>query len=404
MARKCFIGFDVSRIATASDGLLPPSLPAGVSYVSKTSDTTFYNPFETPNVGSWVSGRSGRNGFGSAFPNQAFGAANFESSISQPLISVAVTRSSIGSPQEVWVSFDVFVQNLGQNFDDPTNYMRAQARYQVFKWGDLSLRLRRVYSYVASPLSYRYEWEAFNGTTSLGTISPAAYTSSSQWAFVRIRARLDSGTNGRFDITIDATSLNSGGINSVATTPLNDATHLYFSGGFLGAVNSGTISYYSLDNVLIDDAEFSAGRPTGGIVTLASDNTLTNWSAVGAATVAAALSGTGTARGTGTGATALLNLGSVTTTGWEADLIGFQLVSSGMSNLDALLQRKLMQGISLSGTAYNGTQLQTYVPPMTPSVLNPDYPMDTFFYKGGTTSFTTSDITNVKPRLEVIAA
>jgi hypothetical protein len=399
MARKCFIGFDVSRLGFVASGTAA-ALPVGVSYVSKTSDTTFYNPFEvTPTYSS----RSGRNSFGLAFPDFAFGSANFESSSAQPVISVAVTRSSIGSPQEVWVSFDVFIANLGQNFDDPTNYMRAQARYQVFKWGDLSLRLRRVYSYVASPLSYRYEWEAFNGTTSLGTISPPAYTTTSQWAFVRIRARLDSGTSGRFDITIDSTSLNSGGINSVATTPLNDATHLYFCGGFLGAVNSGTIAYFSMDNVIIDDAEFSAGRPTGGTVTLASDNTLTNWSAVGAATVAAALSGAGTARGTGTGATALLNLGSVTTTGWETDLIGFQLVSTGMANLDPLLQRKLMQGISLSGTAYNGTQLQTYLPPMTPSVLNPAYPLDTIFYKGGTTSFTTADITNCKPRLEVVA-
>ncbi|MFM7101769.1 MAG: hypothetical protein ACKO3N_11440 [Verrucomicrobiota bacterium] len=187
------------------------------------------------------------------------------------------------------------------------------------------------------------------------------------------------------------------------TTALEDATHLYFSGGFLGQTTSGVYFHGAIDNLLIDDASFATGRPIGRRIDLGSDNTLSGWSAAGgAATVTGGLTSTGTARGSGVGATALLNLASVTTTGWETELLGFQIVASGFSNLDPLLSAKLRTGISLSGTPYHGTEIDDYTPPMTPSVLTPARNLDTVFYKGGTTSFVLSDIPNCKPRLEVV--
>lgn len=404
MARKCFIGFDYDYAAgIPSINVLfadvRTSLPAGVSLVAKSSDTTFYSPGDNGAATTFV---AGRNTGSSAFGHGAYTTANFEGSGSLASGTVAVTRSSIGSPQEVWVSMDVRLLAPSGNLDDPANLMRSEARYQIFKWGDLSLRFRRIYGYQASPLKFSWQFEAFNGVTSLGTISLVDYNAS-QWAYVRIRARLDSGTNGRFDITIDGVSLNTSGINTVATTALVDATHLYFSGGFIGQRTSGSIYIGAVDNILIDDAAFPSGRPAGVRAQLTGDGTLTNWAPSGAASITAALSGPGTARGTGTGATALVNLGGISTTGWESNLLGWQIVASGLSNLDPLLIRKLRTGIDLSGTPYNGSQIDTLTPPMTPSSITTGYNMDTVFYKGGGADFTLSDITNCKARLEVVA-
>lgn len=404
MARKCFIGFDYDYAAGVPGnnvlfGDVRPSLPAGVSLVAKTSDTTFYSPGDSAASTTFI---GGRNTGSSAFGHGAYTTANFEGSALLASGTVAVTRSSIGSPQEVWVSMDVRLLAPSGNLDDPANLMRSEARYQIFKWGDLSLRFRRIHSYQASPLKFTWVFEAFNGVTSLGTISLVDYNAS-QWAYVRIRARLDSGTNGRFDITIDGVSLNTSSINTVATTALVDATILYFSGGFIGQRTSGSIYIGAVDNILIDDAAFPSGRPAGVRAQFTGDGTLTNWAPNGAASLTLAFAGVGTARGTGTGATALINLGGITTTGWEPNLLGWQLVASGISNLDPLLIRKLRTGIDLSGTPYNGTQIETMIPPMSPSSITTGYNMDTVFYKGGTTDFTVSDIANCKARLEVIA-
>ncbi|MFM8359739.1 MAG: hypothetical protein ACKOET_14435 [Verrucomicrobiota bacterium] len=311
----------------------------------------------------------------------------------------------MGNPQEVWASFDIYLPIVGNSsMDDPATMMRSEARFQMFKWGDLSLRIRRWLN--NSGVNWVWVFEAFNGTTSLGTITLPPYTTS-QWAFVRVRARLDSGTAGLLDITIDGVSLNSGGINSVATTSLASATHLYFSGGYLGDLNlSGSLKFYgAIDNLLIDDAGFASGRPTGTRVSLASDGTLTNWAPNGAASLAAALTsgGSGTGRGTGTGATALLNFGTITTTGWEPNLLGWQLVASGLSNLDPVVIRKLRTGVDLSGTPYSGSQVETLVPPMTPSTLTTGYNLDTVWTKAGSADFTLADLPNTKARLEVVA-
>jgi hypothetical protein len=129
---------------------------------------------------------------------------------------------------------------------------------------------------------------------------------------------------------------------------------------------------------------------------------LTNWAANGAASITAALTGAGTARGTGTGATALINFSAVVTTGWETDLIGWQIAANGISNLDPVILRKLRTGIDLSGTPYNGTDIDDISPPLSPSSMTVGNIVDTVFYKGGATNFVLSDITNCKARLEVV--
>lgn len=407
MARKMFISFDYRYNGTApNNGALysaaEPALPPGASFVARSSDTIFYAPGDVFGT-KFIEGRDSRSsgyGEGAIISVATWDIASLTGFTG---CSVAVTRSSLGDPQEIWAAFDIRIPNPGMNRDDPASFMQSGARYQVFRWGDLSLRLRRIYGYQASPLKWSYEFEAFNGVTSLGTIALVDYNTA-QWSHVRIRARLDSGTSGRFDISIDGVTLNTSNINTVATTTLVNATRLYFGGGVLGLVNvspAQSIFVGAIDNILIDDAAYPTGRPLGIRVGLASDGTLTNWEAVSpATTVTGALTGSGTARGTTAGATALLNLSSVTTTGFETNLLGWQFSPSGVSNLDSVVGRRLSFGIDLSGTPYNG--IESIPLPLAPSTLSLGSIVDTVFYKGGTTDFTISDIANSKVRLLVV--
>lgn len=401
MARKMFLGFDYSQngvaVGTIGSSFVDLSLPPGAFIVSPSSDTTFFSPGQTLLTSTLGFGRnSGSSSLGMG-TWWVFGTVGGS--------CAAVTRASLGNPQEVWCTYDIYLPVVGNaSLDDPATMMRSEARFQVFKWGDLTLRIRRWLNNGNS--SWTWVFEAFNGATSLGTITLPPYNGA-QWAFVRVRARLDSGTAGRFDVTIDGVSLTSGGINSVATTPLANATHLYFSGGALGNfIEAGNLKFNgAIDNILIDDAAFPSGRPAGTRVSLNSDGTLTNWAPNGGPSLSSALTAgqSGTARGTGTGATALLNLGTITTTGWEPNLLGWQIVASGLSNLDPVVIRKLRTGVDLSGTPYSGSQVETLVPPMTPSSLTTGYTMDTIWTKAGSADFTLADIPNTKARLEVVA-
>lgn len=405
MARKKFVSFDYRYNGTApSNGTTytaaEPALPPGVSFCAKNSDTTFFEPGGVL-ITKFIEGRDSRSsGYGEGALLTIVGSyelGNFSGS------SVSVTRSSIGSPQEIWATFDIRIQNPGQNLDNPSSLMQSAARFQVFKWGDLSLRLRRIYNYQASPLKFSYQFEAFNGSTSLGTIALVDYNVS-QWSHVRIRARLDSGTSGRFDVSIDGNTLNTSNINSVAVTTLENATRIIFGGGVLGSPavsGNGVLTFAgAIDNILIDDSAYPTGRPLGIRVGLASDGTLTNWEAVSpATTVTGALTGSGTARGTVAGATALLNLSSITTTGFESNLLGWQFTPGDASSLDSVVGRRIQFGIDVSGTEYSG--IETVTLPLAPSTFV-GAGIDTVFYKGGTTNFTVSDISNCKALMKVV--
>lgn len=408
MARKMFISFDYRYNGTAPNNATlysaaEPALPPGASFSARNSDTTFFLPGDVF-ASKFIEGRDSRSsgyGEGAVFSNITYEASPTTLYSGS---SVSVTRASLGNPQEIWAAFDIRIANPGVETSSlGSSWSQSTARHQVFRWGDLSLRIRRIYNYQASPLKFSYEFEAFNATTSLGTIALVDYNTP-QWSHVRIRARLDSGTAGRFDISIDGNTLNTSSINSVSITTLQNATRLFFGGGnhgqgILGSFSAAFVG--AIDNILIDDAAYPTGRPLGIRVGLASDGTLTNWEAVSpATTVTGALTGSGTARGTTAGATALLNLSSVTTTGFETNLLGWQFSPSGVSNLDSVVGRRLSFGIDLSGTPYNG--IESIPLPLAPSTLSVGSIVDTVFYKGGTTDFTISDIANSKVRLLVV--
>jgi hypothetical protein len=400
MARLRFCGFDYNA---ATGGIVSGSAATGMNldkdflFVSYTSDTTFYAPgLATPYVAG-SSGRGSASGALGAYISEASSNFNARTSIT----SCAVPRSAIGSPSQIWTTFDLSY-STGLNVDDPTNLMRSEARFQIFKFGDLSLRLRRIFNYVGYVADITFE--AFNGSTSLGTITLTPYSNGS-WIFCRIYAKLD-GSTGRFDITLDGQSVSYTGLNSVATTPLASVNHLYFSGGILGYVSgtNGPLNFGLIDNLLLDDAAFPSGRPRGQRVTIASDGTLSGWESnpTGSTLTGALFSfDAGWARGTNNGSTALLNLTAPSTAGLNG-VLGWQIHTYGISNVDTISTKKLRTGVDVSGAVTNGTYVASLTPPATPSTLVPTY-IDTLFYSSGSTDFTLAGVPNTKLRLEVIS-
>lgn len=405
MARLCFIGFDFdpsgglpTNTSTGSTGdtTLDLALPPNCKFIRYNSDSTLDNPGDAFRL-CQVNGYNANS--------SALGYINFDGNNSLNnlggTVGCAVPASYWGANDEVfvhlrWVTSCGTTANSG-DCNTPATYERSETRFQLFKWGDLSIRTRS--NVRTSSTNSTITFELFNGVTSLGT--HAVTCSHAQWAFVKIRARLHNGS-GRLDLTVDGSTVSFTGLNSVATTALASVTYMYFSGAPLGIVASNGIRIYgAIDDILINDTAFESTKPYGRRLTLSSDGTQSGWSAQGgASTLVGGLSGTGSAKGTGSGAYANLNHSTFSTTGLSA-VIGYQLLAVGVSNLDADTARKLKLGIN-DGTVYYDSFVQTQVPATSPSTTT--FGMVGVFYgAGGTTDF---DLTNagagsIQVRVEV---
>ena len=407
MARLKFCGFDYTHVAgnpvtnstTFTSGVFDFALDAGMRMQSFGDDALSYAPgvvVAASNFG--YEGRNTSNGGCMGIRiGSGSGSLNAYASYTQ---GVTCTRSTLGDPSELWVTMDISHAMLG-NVDSPGTLDRAQSRFQIFKWGDLSFRLRRIFNYAAgSPAKCDITFELYNAASSLGTITLAA-VNADQWMHVRIHAKLDA--SGAFEVSVDGAASNHTAINTVGTTPLASATQLWFSAGALGIVATpAVLAIGAIDNLLIDNAAFPAGRPSGRRLAITGDSTLSGWApSSGSGTVATAVSSidSNSGRGTGSGSVALLTLASLTTTGLNTDILGWQILACGVSNVDTASARKLVTGVDVGGVARNGTTISAQSPPLTPSELNPG--MDTIFYNGGTTNFTLTNVTNTKLRLAV---
>lgn len=410
MARLKFCGFDYTQVAanlvgdptTFTTGVFDFALDSGMRLQSFQNDAVSVAPGDAfggvSNFGQLGRNSSDGGAMGSRAASSAVGNGNLNA-VGLPTQGVTCTRATLGNPSELWVTFDISYTLLG-NVDDPAALERSESRFQVFKWGDLSLRPRRIFNFASSPNRCDITFELFNAATSLSTITITG-VNNQQWMHVRIRAKLDAST-GAFVVTIDGVTSSHTGINTVATTPLNSATQLWFSGGALGTLfGVSPFALAAMDNLLIDNAGFPSGRPSGRRASISSDNAQSGYAATGGGTLTAAVASidSNLARGTGVGSYVQFNLAAITTTGLNTDILGWQIQACQVSNVDVVAAKKVIGGIDLSGTPYNGTNWASMTPPLTPSTVNPG--IETVFYKGGTTNFTLSDIPNCKPRLEV---
>lgn len=308
---------------------------------------------------------------------------------------VAVPQSELTSPTptELWVTMDVrYPQVYVTTLNDPTNLERSEARFQIFKWGDLSLRLRAIKNPQITPDRGDIEFGLYNGSVLLGTItvlnvnqtSSNPYTTPWHWNFVKIHAKLDT-TSGSFEVSIDGQNASFTGINTVATTSAVSASHLYFSPGSLGRVSdtSGPITQGVMDNIYVNDSGFPVGRPAAVRTELVADHPDNQWTAVGAGATSCwealrsqddtiGRGNSRSVRGLGVGSKLFCNIQTLSRvgTGIQPTLLGVQYVVGGISNVNLDDASRVRAGIRVQpvGTIF-GTRTETYQPPALPSLI-----------------------------------
>ena len=464
MARQMFIGFDWGWECSVPGytGTDAPSLPFGCGYFTVSLPNASIRG-SVPNVTPWqirtIEGRAIPSGacmgasLGMGYPfmetsvttNIKSALENYNtSSYADQRFGVNISKSVCNIDDEAWISFDLgtgsSLSGSGSytmsNMDNPAAYMRGEPEFQIVRWGDVTIRLRRIFNVTginpggtpAPTQTADWQFEVFNGATSIGTVTApvlinnaaADHWSRSNWFFFKVRIKLHP-TQGRVDLNIDGNTLSVTGLNTVSTTPLSSATSIFVGRGALGyktnADGGGPVWLGGqLDNILIDNASFPAGRPTGCRAVIGTDDSASNWAAVGsgATTLSNAIATYGDgkfARGTGVNATATFNIpdastwtafrygsGTISIAGLGSNLLGYEIVAAEASNLDGT--KRLRMGARLSGQDRFGNLAAQQTLPTAPSFTNSV--IDQTFYRQDGSDYPLADLYNTKPLLGVV--
>lgn len=276
----------------------------------------------------------------------------------------------------------------------------------MFQWGDVGIHLKSQ-TYVSTPSSmYTLVLAVYNNGAEIATIT-LPQQSATNWYYCRAHVKLN-GAAGviEFECNTVTQSVPFAAGNTINTTSVANADWIYIGPPYIDNATTGYIS--STDNFWLGTTGWPSGRPRGFLHTLASDGTLSGWAAegTGATTITSALQGaaefdTKAARGSGSGATALLNLSSIATTGLEANLIGYTLIPSHVSNRDQTTQKRLSIGMSNGGTHTMGALASAIQPPLAYNLVPPAEVYTTYIWEGlyldsGGSAFTVASLHSVR--------
>lgn len=321
--------------------------------------------------------------------------------------AIAISKNQLGSvdPNEVWVTMDWSPNyNIPSSFDS-VSIVRSEKRFQIFAFGDLSVRLLALRNYTTIPTA-RCDVVVglYNGTTKLSEITvPGVQTGFGlNWIYLKIHARLD-GANGALEVTADGYASSHTGINTVATTAASspDAEYMFFSGGSMGVTSGlGAVVVGVIDSLYIDDVGFPPGRPVNRVATLSGDATVSGWATSTGGTITTALGSDGfspVCRGNGVGSKAELNFTLSDTTGFFANVLGIQVHAAGFRNTDLDDAKRVAVGLVHSGVYNMGTNAANQILPTHPSYIDPG--LEQFVYRTGTTLYTVAGINNNTTKL-----
>lgn len=286
---------------------------------------------------------------------------------------LAVVRSrvlpSALSADEYWFSFDLIFPNLG-TASLASSYQPSASWGAIFKWGDVEIKVKET-TYISGS-THDIVFAIINNGSEVATVTCPGIVAGGTWSSntlvpVLIHVKLHA-TLGEIEVAINGVtqSVAYENENTVNTTAEASATYIYFGPPVL---DNGTNMYIGqVDNFLIDDASWPAGRPRVRLLQLASDNTLTDAEAAGSGAttgIAALANGTDNPylRLNSATAKALFNTTAPSTTGMAATLIGFYGMAARMSNRYPGGTRKIEIGVELSGVESPGseyTQARTY--------------------------------------------
>lgn len=271
---------------------------------------------------------------------------------------MAIVRSAFGIAEEIYFTADIRVM-LASDTTHGSTYMPAEDYLQMFKWGDVSVRMK---SATWTGVLFNMVAAVYNGATEVATV--AFSVPNTTWSFMKVHVKLDASA-GLIDVTINgnAQSVSYTGQNTVATTSLASAPVIYFG---VPAWDNGTnLMFGSIDNCYFDLTAFPSGRPTARLLAL-SGETATGWTATGTSvtTIRNALTSDSlagnvlnakAARGSGAGSDCLFDFTALTTSDLDTNVLGFLIAASGVHNRSFTTSRKLSVGVSLSGTHNMGT-------------------------------------------------
>jgi len=280
------------------------------------------------------------------------------------------------------------------------------AALAMFTWGDVSIHIKSQ-TYVSTPSAmYTLVLAVYNNGAEIATIT-LPQQAAANWYYCRAHVKLD-GTTGviEFECNTTTQSVAFASGNSINTVSVANADWIYIGPPF---ADSGTNVYPgSTDNFWLGTTGWPSGRPRGFPHTIASDGALSGWAAEGTSptTVTDALQNAANpdakaARGSGSGATALLNLSSIATTGLEANLIGYTLIPSYVSNRDQTTQKRLSIGVSNGGTHTMGALASAIQPPLAYNLVPPAEVYTTYIWEGlyldsGGSAFTVASLHSVR--------
>lgn len=438
MAVRAFVGFDLSKNDSLSVGQFPNTSWTGnlggyskwakPSYVSHGAGVSPWSNDTLPASNSsgqtfqfGAVGASAANGMayghfsnGGAFNAAYTGATGYTRAQWRTAMGhqLAISRSrvlpTLTGVAEIWCTFDMFFPSLGGS--SLGTVLSADAYGAIWRWGDLSLYVKSTTW--TSGTTHDIVFSIRNGASEVATLTLTGVATSNTFAstasiFVTIHAKLD-GSTGLIAVTMNGTgqSVSYTGQNTVATTSEAAATEIYF--GPPVCDTGSTVYVGAIDNFLLDDAAFPAGRPTVRIMSVLGDSSLTGVAAAGTSvtTVANALQSPNDAkhaRWSSTTGSAELTLTMPSSTGMLSDVLGFEIVQQRAANRYPFANLKIRTGLMLSSVEaedeYTQVETNAFSSILTPPETAAGHHCSQIFEKGGGGKFQTTDLASTTLKL-----
>lgn len=249
-------------------------------------------------------------------------AQGFQLGIVRSLVLPALTDN------EYWFSFEVKFPLLATS--SLSGFTPSEDWGAIFKWGDVALKAKET-TFISGN-THDVTFSVINNGAEIATIVVPNVVAGAGLAgntFILILARVKlHNTTGHIEFIMNGVpqSVAYTNQNTVQAIAEADATAIFLGPAVL---DNGTTAYPGhMDNILIDDAEWPAGIPTVRLITLLSDNTLTDAAAAGTGvtTVANALTSMADAkqlRFSSSSGKAILDMTMPSTAGFLPDILGF---------------------------------------------------------------------------------
>lgn len=276
---------------------------------------------------------------------------------------LAVVLSEIGSPTELWITFDwhplsIYGGSYTSATVDGNEGSGGRNKSHLIRWGNMTFKL---ISTSTSGARTHYTFGVYNGTTLKDSFT--FFQDSADWVFFRVHLKRHA-TTGLMTAQCAGGLAEYSGEDTTGNDVNNNPAYLFFSSQGMSNVGADPFVFGKIDNFLVDNAAFPTGRPRTRAYTLALTSS-TGASASGASSIVEALSGTGKVLFEDTGSNAVFSANADSESAFDiAGYLGFNLHVYGSTTTAVDGARQL----KLTIDATDGTVGQTRSFPSYPTV------------------------------------